>query len=124
MIKFVCLFALLANIYGKQLNPKDYSCEHGYDVIQLCRQLLVGGVSLTTLAIQKPLDYFSYRPTSDWNLMEEFFQGISLKTGGQLLKAKDVRQLSQVKGKLKFGSSHTGLSSLAIFCHHYCDCQS
>ena len=124
MIKFVCLFALLANIYGKQLHPKDYSCEHGYDVIQLCRQLLVGGVSLTTtIAKQKPLDW-PYLLISDKDLMEEFFQGISLKTGGQLLKAKDVRQLSQVKGKLKFGSSHTGLSSLAICCHHYCDCQS
>lgn len=121
---FVCLFALLANIYGKQLNPKDYACEHGYDVIQLCRQLLVGGVSLTTtIAKQKPLDW-PYCLISDNDLMEEFFQGISLKTGGQLLKAKDVRQLSEVKGKLKFGSSSTGLSSLAIFCHHYCDCQS
>ena len=91
------MFALLANIYGKQLNPKDYLCEHGYDVIQLCRQLLVGGVSLTTLAIQKPLDWF-YRLTSDKDVMEEFFQGISLKTGGQLLKAKNVTQLSEVKG--------------------------
>lgn len=121
---FVCLFALLANIYEKQPNPKDYLCEHGYDVIQLCRQLLVGGVSLTTtIAKQKPLDW-PYLLISDKDLMEEFFQGISLKTGGQLLKAKDVRQLSEVKGKLRFRSSSTGLSSLAIFCHHYCDCQS
>ena len=77
-----------------------FKCPHGHDVLNLCRQLAGNAVALyVVMRRTSKLVIPPYLPSSGRriDLMEEFFTGISLMTGGQFISIKSVKLVSEVK---------------------------
>ena len=77
-----------------------FKCTHGHDVLNLCRQLAGNAVALyVVMRRTSKLVIPPYLPSSGRHidLMEEFFTGISLMTGGQFIHIKSVKLVSEVK---------------------------
>lgn len=75
-----------------------FRCEHGHDVMKLCRQFAGNSVTLYTVAvaaISKPVP--SYVPDPALALTADFFTGISLSTGGQFIQIQNIKLISEVK---------------------------
>ena len=72
-----------------------FQCEHGHDVMKLCRQLAVNSFTLYTVAISQPVP--AYLPEPAHVLMTDFFTGISLKTGGQFFQIQNIKLISEVR---------------------------
>ena len=82
-----------------------FKCTHGHDVLNLCRQLAGNAVALyVVMRRTSKLVIPPYLPSSGRriDLMEEFFTGISLMTGGQFIYIKSVKLVSEVKSFLSF----------------------
>ena len=73
-----------------------FKCEHGHDVMKLCRQLSGNSVTLYTVAMAMSQPLPSYLPDPALALMADFFTGISLKTGGQFIQIQNVKLISEV----------------------------
>lgn len=75
-----------------------YRCEHGHDVMKLCRQLAENAVTLytVTVATSQPVpNYLADHPAVA--LMTDFFTGISLLTGGQYIQTRNIKLVSEVR---------------------------
>lgn len=71
-----------------------YRCEHGHDMMKVCRQLAGNGVTLYTVTVAVPY-YLPDHPALA--LMKDFFTGISLMTGGQYIQIRSVELISEVR---------------------------
>ena len=77
-----------------------FKCEHGHDVMKLCRQLQGNSVTLYTVTValtSQPVP--NYLPDPALILMADFFTGISLKTGGQYIQLWNIKLISEVKNR-------------------------
>jgi len=75
-----------------------YRCEHGHDVMKLCRQLTENAVTLytVTVATSQPVpNYLADHPA--FALMADFFTGISYMTGGQYIQIQNIKLISEVR---------------------------
>lgn len=72
-----------------------YKCEHGFDVMELCKQLAENSVTLYTVMTSQPVP--TYLPDPAHAFMADFFTGISLKTGGQFIQIQNIKLISEVK---------------------------
>ena len=74
-----------------------FKCTHGHDVLNLCKQLAENAVALYVVMrrISKP-GIPPYLP-GRIDLMQEFFTGISLITGGLFIHIDCIRLVSEVK---------------------------
>ena len=75
-----------------------YKCEHGHDVMKLCRQLAENAVTLytVTVATSQPVATYLADPSA-LALMEDFFTGISFMTGGQYIQIQNIKLISEVR---------------------------
>jgi len=74
-----------------------YRCEHGHDVMKLCRQLAGNAVTLytVTVAMSQPVpNYFADHPALA--LMTDFLTGISHMTGGRYIHIQNIKLISEV----------------------------
>ena len=75
-----------------------YRCEHGHDVMKLCKQLVENAVTLYTVTVATSQSVPNYlAESSALALNEDFFTGISFMTGGQYIQLKDIRLISEVR---------------------------
>ena len=82
----------------KRATLEIYRCEHGHDVMKLCRQLSEKAITLytVTVATSQPVpNYLSDHPALA--LMTDFFTGISFMTGGQHIQIQNIRLISEVR---------------------------
>lgn len=75
-----------------------YKCEHGFDVMELCKQLAENSVTLYTVMTSQPVP--TYLPDPAHAFVADFFTGISLKTGGQFIQIQNIKLISEVKSLL------------------------
>ena len=83
----------------KRATLEIYRCEHGHDVMKLCRQLAENSVTLytVTVAIQPVPNYLADHAALAF--MADFFTGISFMTGGQHIQIQNIKLISEVKLK-------------------------
>ncbi|KAJ7373677.1 hypothetical protein OS493_011286 [Desmophyllum pertusum] len=78
----------------RRANLEIYKCEHGFDVMKLCKQLTENSVTLYTVMTSQPVP--TYLPDPAHAFMADFFTGISLKTGGQFIQIQNIKLISEV----------------------------
>lgn len=91
----ICI--LLLPVMDRRATLEIYRCEHGHDVMKLCRQLAGNAVTLytVTVATSQPVpNYLADHPAVA--LMTDFFTGISLMTGGQYIQTRNIKLVSEV----------------------------
>ncbi|KAL9955973.1 hypothetical protein ACROYT_G037382 [Oculina patagonica] len=88
---------ILLPMVDRRATLEIFKCEHGHDVMKLCRQLSGNSVTLYTVAVaalSKPVP--SYLPDPALALMADFFAGISHSTGGQFIQIQNIKLISEV----------------------------
>ena len=88
----------IAAAMDTRANLEIYRCEHGHDVMKLCRQLAENAVTLytVTVATSQPVSsYLADHPALA--LMADFFTGISFMTGGQYIQIQNIKLVSEVR---------------------------
>ena len=93
---FTCFIAAMMD---RRATLEIFKCEHGHDVMKLCRQLAGNSVTLYTVAVAMSKPAPSYLPDPVLALMADFFTGISLKTGGQFIQIQNIKLISEVNKK-------------------------
>ena len=94
----ISLIHSIAAAMDRRATLEIYKCEHGHDVMKLCRQLTENAVTLYTLTVatsQPVSNYFADHPALA--LMADFFTGISFMTGGQYIQIQNIKLLSEVR---------------------------
>lgn len=91
----ICI--LLLPVMDRRATLEIYKCEHGHDVMKLCRQLVGNAVTLYTVTVatsQAVPNYLADHPAVA--LMTDFFSGISFMTGGQYIQTRNIKLVSEV----------------------------
>ena len=104
----ISLIHSIAAVMDRRATLEIYRCEHGHDVMKLCRQLAGNAVTLYTVTVatsQPVANYLADHPAVA--LMTDFFAGISLMTGGQYIQTRNVKLVSEVRLCFRVRRVHT-----------------
>lgn len=88
----VCVLLPLEDCRG---NLDIFRCNHGHDVTKLCDKLAENSVTLYTI-LGKGKKPGALVPGPAHQLMEAFYTGISLKTGGQFISTQNTKLISPI----------------------------
>jgi len=83
----------------RRATPEIFKCEHGHDVMKLCRQLAKNEVTLYTLTVATSQPVPHYLTDHPALFMADFFTGISFMTGGQHIQIHNIKLISEVNLK-------------------------
>lgn len=84
-------------VMDRRATLEIYRCEHGHDVMKLCRQLTENTVTLYTVTVATSQPVPTYlADDSTLALMADFFTGISFMTSGQYIQIQNIKLISEV----------------------------
>ena len=77
-------------------NLDIFKCPQGHDVTKLCDKLAENSVTLYTV-LEKVVKHGTVHSSPFHQLVEAFYSGMSLRTGGQLISTQTAKLISPVR---------------------------